>query len=306
MRESIDCEVCLERAAFWTSIAHYRHYRCRACGHVFIFPLPSQEELDKFYQGGAYYLKAERELERLVNEARARMRRLETFIDRYALKRQLLDVGCASGFFLREASQNGWNAIGLDRSASLAKKAEEYSGAFVLTGLLEDTHLTHGPYSVVTAWEVVEHTVDVRQFFEALTKHVAPGGLLALSTPLANGLPAKVLGKRFPMLSPPEHLRLFTRRSINVLASEFGLEEVGYHSFSNLNRRSLSSGLATLFFDCKRANVPAVSRTFLDMTSAALAWIPAMVDWIGRGTEMEILFRRKAPRHDNVECVRSS
>src|SRR5262249_7242802 len=154
-----------------------------------------------------------------------RMRRLEYLIGQYELQRQLLDVGCATGFFLRQATCNGWDAVGLDRSEFLAKKAKEHSGAVVMAGLLEDTQITHGPYSVVTAWEVVEHTLDLRKFFGALTKHVAPEGLLALSTPLANGLPAKILRKRFPMLSPPEHLRLFTRRSINLLASEFGFEE---------------------------------------------------------------------------------
>jgi 2-polyprenyl-3-methyl-5-hydroxy-6-metoxy-1,4-benzoquinol methylase len=294
MRVTVDCEVCRHRAEFWISKHGYRHYRCIGCGHVFVSPQPSQAELDKFYESETYYDKAETQRDRLVREAQKRVAKLDQLRKRYGLSKQLLDVGCASGYFLQQASTNGWNVTGLDRSESLAKQARQRSDAPVFTGLLEQAQLDQGSYSVVTAWEVLEHTIDPHSFFQALARHVAKGGLLVLSTPLANGIPARILGPNFPMLIPPEHLRLFTRKSLNILAAQFGFEEVGYNSFSNLESQSLASGLVRLSLHCRLEEVSEQVRALYRLAGIMLAWAPEVVDWCGWGSEMEIVLQRAA------------
>jgi hypothetical protein len=137
----------------------------------------------------------------------------------------------------------------------------------------------------------VEHTIDPRAFFSALARNVAAGGLLALSTPLANGVPARLLGARFPMLTPPEHLSIFTRKSINLLASEFGFKEVSYRSFSNLGPKSLASGLARFLFGKGIDEVSGIPRSICQAAGLSLGWAPRVVDSAGWGTEMEIIFR---------------
>lgn len=293
MQPAKSCEICGEQARFWVALDKYDHYRCDNCSHLFVFPRPSQQELDAFYLGGQYYDKADAEQDRLLREALQRVRRLDRLCARYGLARRLLDVGCAGGYFIKQAVKEGWQTIGVDRSDKLARRAGEYSGTEVLSGLLEQIDLVDSPYPIVTAWEVIEHTIDPRAFFAVLERHIASGGLLALSTPIANGLPARLLGKRFPMLAPPEHLSLFTRRSINLLAAEFGFEEVSYRSFSNLGPRSLASGFAKIFFRRNIAEAPYIGRFVCNFAGFALAWLPMLVDYAGWGTEMEIVFRRK-------------
>jgi SAM-dependent methyltransferase len=220
--------------------------------------------------------------------------RLEHLIVRFGLSKRVLDVGCASGYFIGQAARDGWQATGVDRSYELVKKAREYSGAEVLSGLLEQIELVNSPFPIVTAWEVVEHAINPRVFFAALSRHVTPGGLLALSTPLANGVPARLLGTKFPMLIPPQHLSLFTRRSINLLASEFGLKEVSYRSFSNLGPKSLASGFAKLLLRRNLEAVSSIGRSLCGVAGVALAWGPKVVDSAGWGTEMEVVFRRES------------
>lgn len=245
---------------------------------------------------GQYYDTAETERERLLREASQRLRRLDHMSSRFGLARRILDVGCASGYFVKQASDQGWQATGLDRSTELTKRAREYSGAEVLCGILEDIGLVDGgPYPIVTAWEVLEHTIDPRAFFAALVRNVTAGGLIALSTPLANGVPALVLGDRFPMLTPPEHLSLFTRRSLNLLAGEFGCEEVSYRSFSNLGAKSLASGMTKLLGRAGLGEGSRIAGYSSGAVGYALAWLPRMVDLAGWGTEMETVFRRKEP-----------
>jgi SAM-dependent methyltransferase len=291
MRTKISCDICRKDAQFWATIVSYDHYRCAKCGHLFVYPKPSQQELDNFYLNGRYYDKAEGEKARLVKEASLRMEKLQRLATRFNLSRRLLDVGCASGYFIRQAATAGWYATGVDRSEDIARRARESSGAEVFSGRIEQMELGKGAFSIVTAWEVVEHTTDPRAFFSALARNVAAGGLLALSTPLANGVPAKLMGTRFPMLTPPEHLSLFTRQSIKLLASEFGFKEVSYRSFSNLGPRSLASGLSKLLIGKNIGQAPVFFRSLWNLTGVALAWIPMIVDSIGLGTEMEIIFR---------------
>ncbi len=292
MRQGVACEICEAEARFWTAIDGYKHYRCDNCGQLFVSPRPSEKELDAFYFAGHYYHKAEAEQDRLLREALQRVMRLDYLSVRFGLTKRLLDVGCASGYFLRQAVKDGWQTTGVDRSDELVGRAREYSGTEVLSGLLEQIELVNGPFPVVTAWEVLEHTVDPKAFFAALARNVASGGLVALSTPLANGIPAKLLGSRFPMLTPPEHLSLFTRRSINLLASEFGFEEVSYQSFSNLGSKALASGFAKLLLHRNIDEVSGISRLILGAAGVALAGVPALVDFAGWGTEMEIVLRR--------------
>jgi hypothetical protein len=282
MRQGVACEICETEAQFWASIDAYDHYRCGNCGHLFVSPRPFQEELDACYLEGHYYDKAETERDRLVREASQRVMRLEHLSVRFGLPRRLLDVGCASGYFMR--------------SDELVKRAREYSGAEVLSGLLEQIELVNSPFPIVTTWEVVEHTIDPRAFFAALSRNVALGGLLALSTPLANGIPARLLGTKFPMLTPPQHLSLFTRRSINLLASEFGFREVSYRSFSNLVPKSLASGLSKLLFRKNIEELSGLGRSVCGAAAVAVAWAPIAIDWAGWGTEMEIVFRRESRR----------
>lgn len=242
---------------------------------------------------GKYYGKAEAEQDRLLREASQRIRKLDYLSTHLGLARRILDVGCASGYFIKQAFGKGWQVLGVDRSEELARRAREYAGTEVIGATLEESELVGSPFPVVSAWEVIEHTPDPRAFFAALARNVTFGGLLALSTPLANGIPARVLGEKFPMLTPPEHLSLFTRRSINLLASEFGFEEVSYRSFSNLGPTSLSSGFAKLLFRRNITELSGMSRLGCGFAGLALAWVPMIVDLAGWGSEMEIIFQRK-------------
>ena len=201
------CEICGAPALYWRSIAGYRHFRCSRCEHLFVFPRPTQDELDSFYQQGQYYDSAEKQRVRITKDAHSRLQLLEALVKQYGLEKRILDVGCASGIFLSVACERGWDAYGVERSEVVAGRARSISGAKIAVGILEDMVVPGAPFSVVTAWEVVEHTIDPRLFFGALAKNVADNGLLSISTPLSNGIPAMVLGERYPMLMPPEHLR---------------------------------------------------------------------------------------------------
>lgn len=288
------CEICSSPAAHWADIKGYPHFRCSACGHVFVSPRPSQDELARFYASAEYYQAAEDQRDRLVRDARGRLKRLARLSRRFSLPLRILDVGCASGIFLFEAIRKGWQAEGNERSEATAAQARALSGASVHRSVLEDGDVLTGPFPFVTAWEVIEHTADPGAFLAALVRQVQPGGLIALSTPLIDGLPAKIMGTRFPMLIPPEHLSLFSKRSLSLLARSHGLEAVSYRSFSNLDAASLASGLSRKLLRCELRDTPRLLQMLLRIAGLSLAWMPYLVDWLGYGSEMEVVYRRSS------------
>ena len=114
-------------------------------------------------------------------------------------------------------------------------------------------------------------------------RHLRPGGTLALSTPSASGLPARVLGRRFPMLCPPNHLELFSRAGMTALLERSGVRPFRWDSFSNLDRPALERSFQRYFLGGSS------SARIAAQALAALAHAPVqLVDRAGLGISFEI------------------
>src|SRR5687767_977356 len=224
----------------WVQVAGFSHYHCNNCQHLFVYPKPLQDVVESYYRDARFYRKAEVEEARLTCEAQARVQVLTNLVEMHGLGKSLLDAGCASGIFMEQAQRAGWLVEGVEMSPALCEKAIA-KGLSVVNGPLEDLK-SKRQYPIVTAWEVIEHTVDPEAFLAQLSSRTERGGFVALSTPLNNGLPARLLGPRFPYICPPEHLSLFSKQSIHILGKRIGLEPIYFRSFSNLKKENLKRG----------------------------------------------------------------
>lgn len=68
-------------------------------------------------------------------------------------------------------------------------------------GRLEDTALPNGSFSLVTAWDVLEHIPDPRPFVAHLVRLAAPGGLVVVTTLNRRALVARIFGARWSMIT---------------------------------------------------------------------------------------------------------
>ena len=89
-------------------------------------------------------------------------------------------------------------------------------GLRVLTGTIDTCDFPPGFFDVVTAWDVVEHMPNPLGPFEKIRDLLKPGGLLVINTPDSGCLLARMLGKQWHLVVPPEHLNLFHRRSLKI------------------------------------------------------------------------------------------
>ena len=77
-------------------------------------------------------------------------------------------------------------------------------------------------------WDVLEHVTDPEADIRIIARLLRPGGVIAINTPDSGSLYARVMGKEWHLLVPPEHLHLFSERSITALLrrSGFSVEKV--------------------------------------------------------------------------------
>ena len=97
-----------------------------------------------------------------------------------------LDVGCGAGLLCEPLARLGAEVTGVDAAAANAEAAalhSEGSGLEIRYMAGELATLGLGAFDLVTCLEVLEHVADKPAFLAALAKHLAPGGLMVLSTP---------------------------------------------------------------------------------------------------------------------------
>jgi len=136
----------------------------------------------------------------------------------------LLEFGCAYGFFLQEAARHFTEVEGIELSADAARYCQAL-GLKVAAGAVDDTTL-RGPYDVAVGLDVIEHVPDPQDTVRLIAARLKPGGSLLLSTGDWGSLLARLMGKWWRLMTPPQHLSFFTRASMTLMIENTGLQLV--------------------------------------------------------------------------------
>jgi SAM-dependent methyltransferase len=132
-----------------------------------------------------------------------------------------LDVGCATGALLAALRDSGWEPQGVEISAPQASYGAERHSLPIFAGSLEAASFPAASFDLVHASHLIEHLNDPASFLDESARILAPGGLLALTTPNADGFQARLLGPRWRS-AIYDHLYLFSLRNLSALLSSRG------------------------------------------------------------------------------------
>lgn len=100
--------------------------------------------------------------------------------------KRALDVGCGAGLLTEPLARLGAEVTGVDaaeENVAVARAHAAGSGLTIDYRQGELAALELGQFDLVSAMEVLEHVADKPAFLAGLARHLAPGGLLVLSTP---------------------------------------------------------------------------------------------------------------------------
>jgi 2-polyprenyl-3-methyl-5-hydroxy-6-metoxy-1,4-benzoquinol methylase len=142
----------------------------------------------------------------------------------------MLDVGCATGGFLRIA-QPQYECYGFDASPAQADHAKRHCPtvrhAIGYSDYLTKIHLSPGSFHLITMWDVLEHIREPIPFLQDLSPGLARDGLFFASVPAATPMRIKSRMRRlWPGFtwSPHEHAAYYSPSTLAGLVERAGLK----------------------------------------------------------------------------------
>ena len=135
----------------------------------------------------------------------------------------ILDLGCATGHFLKMAGAAGFHCAGVEISPSAAESVRQ-QGFPVLVSSFESAN--PAPVDLVTAWDFIEHVVDLRTTFEKVRSTLLDGGVFLFATPDGGSARAQEHGEKWICLNSSfEHITYLTIPFLErALRETFGCE----------------------------------------------------------------------------------
>lgn len=203
-------------------------FRCHQCRHLWTDPIPTEQELVEFYDRGYFFGDPDKRGYTDYDEDKKSVAGdFQKALDRLAVLKPergwLLDIGAATGFFIRLAQDCGWRVSGVELSKDAAEIAQS-RGLDVAEGTLEQHLERFRGVDVITMWDVVEHIRDPFTFFKKVRDCLAPDGLFMFGTPQGDSLFARALGKYWTLIAPPQHIHYFSEEGITRALHDAGFE----------------------------------------------------------------------------------
>jgi 2-polyprenyl-3-methyl-5-hydroxy-6-metoxy-1,4-benzoquinol methylase len=238
--EWVDCNLCgsddteiyhRERLPYFDKMLDFEIVRCRSCGLVYTNP--------RLAEHNATYLAGEENPDQIEKHAHAKTAVFDNALEQihafqqkltHTSKGKLLDVGCGSGHFLRQARQFGFDVCGIEPAEAAARYASQNLGVDVINDDLLRVHLEPESIDVITAWDVLEHLGDPQAALNCCLRWLKPNGILAVRFPSATWQKIKgmilhgLFSSRRAAFAPTMHLYFFNEDTFTRMAHQVGLE----------------------------------------------------------------------------------
>lgn len=176
---------------------------------------------------------------------------------------RMLELGCASGDYLRRAQKLGWSVQGIEFSEAAARQARS-KGLDVSAGTVEGSRGPAEPVDLIVAWMVLEHLHEPVQALSKIRSWLRPGGYLVFSVPDAGALERRLFGSAWYALHMPAHLYHFSPKTIRTLLGIAGWRVVRVRW--QANPRNLLMSLAYAAEDKGR---PRAASAYLALANAS-------------------------------------
>ena len=250
--EFVNCNLCNSNSTRkFMMIKGFNIVKCKKCGLIYVNPRLKENKLHQIYNKEYFSNEAfngselpfygyHKYLEEKVYIQATFNKRLK-IINKFCRKGRLLDIGCAFGFFLELAGNNGWDVQGIEISEHAYNYAKNVLKLPVLNKTLEEAGFKKNSFDVVTLFDVIEHMPDPKSTLKGIRKILKPNGLLVVTTPDIGSITAKILGKNWEEIRRVrEHIYFF---------SEYTLKKI----LESLNFEVLKTESAGRFFSVKMA-----------------------------------------------------
>ena len=205
---------------------------CASDGTVFMDPVLTEDTLEKLYNNPAYEVRWNEGSgsNRASKTGDSDLKALCRMLGEPSTRLRLLDVGCASGHFLSDASSR-FDVEGVELSSKAAKVARE-KGFVVHQGYVNDLPGSE-LYDVVTFIQLIEHVVDPNETLQSVWRLLKPGGVFYVSTPASDSMSFSYLERLHRHVAGFAHVSIYGKEALVRLIEQHGFECLLHEHWGN-------------------------------------------------------------------------
>lgn len=207
-------------------------YKCKKCSSLFrkyFIPISTDYSSKYFIEDykNQYGKTYEEDEENLKALAKKRLK----IINDIKPSGKILDLGSAMGFFLKEASLNGYETEGIEISGYAANYCVNNLNLNVHNISLLDFEYKEKEYDIITAWYVVEHINDFDKLLKKILFSLKEDGILALAMPNGNGISGRY-NKNYFKIVPLDHAFEINPKALNSVLKKYSLKRMHFENQS--------------------------------------------------------------------------
>ncbi len=209
---------------------HASYATCAECGCYVDRNPPLPETLNEVYSLDRYWRLRQKMKQHAPIETRGEIFKSEgrvnywlSLIERYGPPSgRAIEVGCSPGVLLVELQKRGYECIGVEPDAKVAKWIQDNMMVEVRAGLFPDIELPS--CNLFLAFDVIEHSYDPLAFLRGVAELLRPDGIAILQTPIDRyQCSERPFGNMFErVFDDLEHQFIFVEKAIQRLTAAAG------------------------------------------------------------------------------------
>jgi len=246
--------------------------KCQSCGLMRTNPRPTPETMGFYYPDDYGPYIGTRVKENASNKKSWLKKVFQLFVNSNTTRLpnlpvgRMLELGCASGAFLHEMANKGWQVEGIEFSERAAKEAEKL-GYKVYAGSLETAPTPDEKFDLIVGWMVIEHLHEPVLGLKKLAEWTHPRGYLVFSVPNAGSLEFKIFKDKWYALQVPTHLYHYTAKSIKQVLKASGWRLIKIH-----HQRVLGNLIASLGYELRGKGFEKLGNKLIKFPENAGKW----------------------------------
>ncbi|MCK4669651.1 MAG: class I SAM-dependent methyltransferase [Nanoarchaeota archaeon] len=204
--------------------------KCDKCGLIFLHPIPTKKELERYYTNEYYQRPAKGIvgfLEKSLFDA-IHSKHLK-HIKNYIKRGKLLDIGCGNGYFLNFAKKKGLDTLGLEMSTQASVFARK-RGLEIINKDITQIQIPKNSLDCITMFQVLEHMTSLDTTFKKIDTWLKKDGIFLIEIPNLDSLQFSILKQNWIHLDVPRHIFHFKRKAFRQLVNKNGFKIVDEYS----------------------------------------------------------------------------
>jgi len=182
---------------------------------------------------------------------------------------KMIDIGCGQGWFVKQFSDIGWQAQGIEVSEVAAHHAAKRLGLDILIGENIVDSLEDNQFDVIGLWHVLEHVENPKYLLKQIERILKQDGIVLIGVPNFGSFEAKFGKAGWFHLDVPRHLFHFDASNLSELLKKAGLKitekkyfvpEYDFFSFIQTAQNFLGLEMNLLYKTLRKGDLNVMSR----------------------------------------------